>query len=411
MKRILVLTLIAVIVSCKQDKAIFEKIDFKTEYLFDSEIENKILSDTTENSHFGSSFKYQIGAADYATKGNYKKALAAWDMAMGTSQKEYNQSQIDSIKVLYKKVNAVEYISEKAKQNQVLIINEAHHSSRHRDFTKSLLQKLYDNGYKNIGFEALTNGKDKDSLLNTRKYPIQKTGYYIKDPQFGDLVRTALEIGYHVFSYEDTTDANGREREIEQAKNIQREIERKPNEKFLIHCGFAHALEGNYSAWGKAMAGRLAEFTEIDPLTVHQVYYSEKSKPEFNHPLLKALDLAESTVLIDRNDKPMKYEYGESFSDIAVLHPNTIYENGRPNWLFDNANKEIQLSLIDIDISFPVLVLAYKKGEDITTAVPMDIIEVENKTDLGHLALRKGEYEIVVKNIDGHARKFQLNAE
>ncbi|AZQ57618.1 hypothetical protein EJ994_01910 [Maribacter sp. MJ134] len=411
MKRILAFTLIAVVVSCKQDKAKFEKIDFETEYLFDSEIETKILSDTIENSKFGSSFKYQIGAADYATKGNYKKALATWDLAMGTSEKNYTQSQIDSINGIYKKVNANDYIIEEAKQNQVLIINEAHHSSRHRVFTKSLLQRLYDNGYKNIGFEALTNGEDQDSSLNSRKYPIQKTGYYIKDPQFGDLVRTALEIGYHVFSYEQTSDVNGKEREIEQARNIQNVMEQKPNEKFLIHCGFGHALEGNYSAWGKAMAGRLAEFTEIDPLTIYQAYYSEKSKPEFNHPLLKALGLTESTVLIDANDKPMKYENAESFSDIAVLHPNTIYENGRPNWLFDNGNKPTQISLKEIDISFPIMVLVYKKGEDILTAVPMDIVEVENKTNLALLALRKGEYEVVVKNLDGDARKFQLYVE
>ncbi len=411
MKRILVLILITIFVSCKQEKRIFEKIDFQSEYLFDSEIENKILSDTTENSHFGSGFKYQIGAADYATKGNYKKALATWDLAMGTSEKNYTQSQIDSINGLYKKVNANDYIIEEAKQSQVLIINEAHHSSRHRVFTKSLLQKLYDNGYKNIGFEALTNGKDKDSLLNRRKYPIQKTGHYIKDPQFGDLVRTALEIGYEVFSYEDTTESNGTEREIQQAQNIQRIIEQKPNEKFLIHCGFAHAMEGNYPAWGKAMAGRLTDFTGIDPLTIYQAYYSEKSKPEFNHPLLKALNLKESTVLIDDNGNPMKYKYAESFSDVAVLQPNTTYENGRPSWLFSNENKAIKLQLNDIDISFPVMVLAYKKGEDISRAVPMDIVEIENKSDSTNLALRTGEYEIVAINLDGNARKFQLYVE
>ena len=411
MKRILLLILIGIVVSCKNDKRKFEQINFETEYLFDSEIEKKILSDTTPNSHFGTGFRYQVGAADYATKGNYRNALATWDLAMGTSQKDYNQTQSDSINGLYKKVNAFDYITENAKHNQVLIINEAHHSSRHRVFTKSLLQKLYDSGYKNIGFEALTNGKDKDSLLNTRKYPVQITGYYVKDPQFGDLVRTALEIGYYVFSYEDTTDADGKEREIHQAKNIQRVIENKPKEKFLIHCGFAHALKGNVSGWERAMAGRLEEYTEIQPLTVNQVYYSEKSKPEFNNPLLKALNLIEPTVLIDGMGNPMRYEYRESFSDIAVLHPNTNYVNGRPDWLFNNGNKATQLNLKDINISFPVMVFAYKKGEDIAAAVPIDIVEIENQTDQTLLALRKGQYEIVVQNLDGDARKFQLNVE
>ena len=402
MKNLLVFALVTVMVSCN---------DFKNEYMFDSEIENKILSDTTKNSYFGTGYRYQVGASDYAKKGNYRKALVTWDLAVGTSEKNYNQSQIDSINRLYNKVNAINYITEEAKQYQVLIINEAHHNARHRVFTKALLQKLYDSGFTNIGFEALTNGEFQDALLNTRKYPIQKTGHYIKEPQFGDLVRTALEIGYHVFPYEVTTDADGREREIQQAKNIQRVIEQKPREKFIIHCGFGHVLEGNYSDWGKTMAGRLTEFTGIDPLTINQDYFSEKSKPEFNHPLLKALNLTESSVLIDGNDKPMKYEYEDSYSDIAVLHPNTIYIKGRPNWLFTNGNKATQISLEDIDISFPVMVLAYKKGEDIKTAIPMDIVEVENKTDSTYLALRKGEYEIVVYNLDRHTQKFEIFVE
>ena len=57
------------------------------------------------------------------------------------------------------------------------------------------------------------------------------------------------------------------------------------------------------------------------------------------------------------------------------------------------------------------MVLAYKKGEDIKTGIPMDIVEVENKTDLINLALRDGDYEIVVTNEGGQARKFQLITE
>lgn len=386
---IALLVSILLLASCSDKK--IQQIDFSTDYKFTSEIEEQILTDTIP-------WKYQISAADFAKKGNYKNALIHWDMGMPTQDKNYTKTEIDSINSKYSVVNASEYIIQEAQKNQVVMINEAHHNSMHRAFTKSLLQSLFDNGYKNLGLEALNNGVDLDSALASRGYAIQKTGYYIKDPQFGDLVREAIEIGYNVFAYERIGTDFGKNREIGQAKNIQKVIDSRPDEKFLIHCGFDHLMEGSYSGWEKAMAGRLTEYTGINPLTINQVDYSERSDAEFNHPLLKALDIKESSVLIDKDDNPLKYERRDAWADIAVLHPNTDYVDGKPNWLFENGNKKISLELKDIPIEFPVMVLAFKKGEDINEAIPIDITEVETKKEIGHLALEKGAYEIVVTN-------------
>ena len=93
------------------------------------------------------------------------------------------------------------------------------------------------------------------------------------------------------------------------------------------------------------MAGRLTEYTGINPLTINQVLYSERSKPKYNHPLLKALEIEESSVLIDRNHNPLRYERGDAWTDIAVLHPNTIYIDGRPNWLFNSIYDRIGMIL------------------------------------------------------------------
>jgi len=396
-----ILTIVILFNSCKEEKRVIEKIDFETEYKFSSEIEDKVKKDTVP-------WKYQLSASDYATKGDYKNALIQWDLAMRTREKNFTESQIDSINQKYSKIKASDYIIEEAKKNQVLIINEAHHNSFHRAFTKSLLQKLFDNGYKNLGLEALTNDDSLNLALNNRKYPIQETGYYIKDPQFGNLVRDALKIGYELFPYEQTTGSNGKPREIEQAKNIQKFIEQNPNEKILIHCGFDHALEGEHRSWEKAMAGRLTEYTGINPLTINQVFYSEKSKSEYNHPLLKALGIKESSVILDKKNNPLKYDRGSAWSDIAVFHPNTNYIDGRPNWLFENDNKNIAISLNDILIEFPVMVLAFKKGEDIKFAVPIDITEVKNKIENCILGLKKGNYNIVITN-GKESVKFKQN--
>ena len=396
-----ILTIIILFASCKEEKRMVEKIDFKTEYKFSSEIEDKVEKDTVP-------WKHQFSASDYSTKGDYKNALIQWDLAIGTREKNFTEAQIDSLKQKYSKIKATDYILEQANKNQVIIINEAHHNSFHRVFTKSLLQKLYDNGYKNLGLEALGNGEYLDSTLNDRKYPILKTGHYIKDPQFGNLVREALEIGYELFAYENMEKGSGKPREIEQAKNIEKVINSKLNEKFLIHCGFDHALEGAHKYWEKAMAGRLTEYTGINPLTINQVIYSEKSKPEYNHPLLKALDIKESSIIIDKDNNPLKYERGEAYTDIAVFHPNTIYIDNRPNWLFKNDNKNVSILLDDIQIEFPVMVLAFKKGENIKLAVPVDITEVKNKTENCNLGLKKGNYNIIVTNGE-ESVKFEQN--
>ncbi|MFD2568243.1 hypothetical protein [Pseudotenacibaculum haliotis] len=376
--------------SCKESRNV-KKIDFTNHYKFSSEIEDKIAKDTVP-------WKYQFSAVDYAAKGDYQNALKHWDLAMHARERTLAQSYLDSILQLYSKVKATDYIVEQAKKHQVVIINEAHQSSMHRMFTRTLLQELYDNGYRNLGLEALANGARLDSLLNSRKYPVQETGYYVKDPQFGNLLRDALEIGYTLFDYENIGKENGKFREIGEAKNIKKFIDKKPNEKFLIFCGFDHVLEGTHRAWEKAMAGRLKEYTGIDPLTIHQVAYSESGNTKFNHPLLKALHIQESTILVDKDQNPYQYKRGKAYTDIAVFHPNTQYINKRPDWLFKNGNKNVSISLHELEIEFPVMVLAYKEGENINTAIPYDITEAKSKEENCHLGLQKGNYTIVVTN-------------
>lgn len=383
----LVLSLIA----CNKETRVVENIDFDTGYKLSSEIEGKLKTDTF-------AWKHQLSASDYATKGDYKNALKQWDLAMASSVENYTAHQIDSIQLKYTKVNAVDYIVEEAKNKQVVIINEAHHNTFHRVFTTSLLKKLYNNGFKNLGLEALENNDSLIKVLNAENNPNLKIGYYTKDPQFGNLIREALAIGYYVFAYENIGNGNGKPREIEQAKNIKKVIDSNPGEKFLIHCGFDHVLEGPHRSWEKAMAERLKDYTGIDPFTINQTLYSEKSRYELNHPFLKAMPILESTVLLDSTNKPLQYMRGKSYTDIAVLHPKTKYVNNRPNWLLKNNAISVPVDLGSIPIEFPVLVLAYNALEPINTAIPIDITELKNKTEPCNLALKQGNYEIVVTN-------------
>ncbi|RZS93954.1 hypothetical protein [Aquimarina brevivitae] len=394
MKTIFYFSMAAILLSsCQKDKKDVAPtpIDFTLEYKFTSEIEQWVKQDTTP-------WKYQMSAVDYATKGDYKHALEQWDSAMGSRNINYTPERIDSIRNQYKQVNAKDYILKRAKDEQIIIINEAHHSSFHRFFTKSLLQDLYDLGYKNFGLEGLVNGTTKDTLLNKRNYPLQSSGFYMKEPQYGNLVREALSIGYTLFPYEQTSDVNNAEREIEQARYIEKFIEAHPGEKILIYCGYDHAYEGPHSYWGKAMAGRLKEYTDIDPFTINQTNYMEKGNPDFNHPFAKAIDIKESVVLLDKDGQPLGAQSEQAYTDIILFHPNTSYTNNRADWLFTNNNTKHSVTLKDFEKMLPVFILAFKEGEDIHQAVPVDITEVYNPNEAALLALPKGRYNIVVTN-------------
>ena len=376
---------ICFIISCKQ-KTIPKKINYALPYKFNYEIEQQLAKDSMP-------WRFQIAASEYTLKGNYKDALRMWDSVFPPQELLYSSREIDSVKKIKTK-SAREIIISEAKENRIVIINEAHHSSKHRVFTKQLLNDLYINGYRHLGLEALGNGANLDSLLNRRKYPIQNSGYYTKDPQFGNLIREALRIGFHVFAYEDTFSNNGKEREITQAKNVQKVISQFPKDKILLHCGFDHALEGTHKSWGKAMAARIKEFTFIDPLTINQVVYDEKSSPNFNHPLMKALNVEEPTVLIDENNKPIRYHRGDSWNDIFVIHPNTKFTENKAI----RVEKPTKINLSTFKVAYPIMVLAYLKNEDFSNAIPVDISELKDENDTCILNLEKGAYNIVVTN-------------
>lgn len=377
--------------ACEKEKRTVTTIDFTTAYKLSTEIEEQVAKDTIP-------WKYQISAANYAIKSDYKNALAHWNTAFRGRKRSLKKSQIDSLQAHHTKVPAVDYIVEQAKKHRVVIINEAHHKDLHRAFTKSLLKKLHAIGYTQFGLEALSHQENIDSL-HIRKYPVQKTGYYTRAPQFGNLLREAMALGYRLFPYETKNrGANGTPREIDQAKHIQQVLEQHPNEKILIHCGFDHALEGEHRMWGKAMAEKLKELTGVDPLTIDQVNYSEKSDPEYNHPLAKVFEVQESSVILDANQNPLPFTRRKARTDIAVFHPNTKYIDGKPHWYFSKDIKSVDLQLSDIKISYPILVLAYKQGENLTKAVPLDITEVQQAADKCTLALAPGKYDIVVTN-------------
>jgi hypothetical protein len=373
--------------SCQRERSVQGFVLEKRLYKFDHEIRNELEKDTVP-------WKAQMAVNKYTSKGNYQQALIEWDGLFRASNRTYAQEKIDSLKRIYTPINAKKAIVEGAKNTRVTILNEAHHNSFHRLFAKSLLKDLYDQGYRHLGLEALDNEAKVDTLLNERGYPITSSGYYTQDPNFSLFIREAIRLGYHVFPYEENVRAKNKFREIEQAKNIQKEMEKYPEDKFLIYCGFDHVFEGAYGRkWEKAMAERLKEFTQVDPLTINQTGYSPRSTPEKNHPLLKVFGSKESIVLKDQQGDLLGYTKGKAFTDIAVFHPapNTI--DGR--LMAINAT-ENQLSLKGLQLEFPVMLWVFEAADDVRSAVPIYIGEILEAQEQVVVPLVSGSYSFAL---------------
>jgi len=387
---------------CNEAKVKFTAYEFKLEsfewdlnpYKFSSYIQDSVL-------HSNGS---QMAAWEYSYIGDLENTYKMWDdqaQIIG----ELSQAQKDSF-LLFKRRDATEYILEQAKAHKVVIINEGHHEPQHRVFTTQLLDGLKEQGFKHFGLETYYARPQSDSILQSNGGPTLKSGYYTKEPQFGNLVRVAHKKGFKIFGYETQGGENGKEREINQAKNIKAYMEKYPNEKILIHCGFAHGYEGELnSSWEKAMAGRLTEYTSINPLTINQVIYSERGKKEYENPYYQLTDLDKPSVYINKNGKVFgEYKEGSWF-DIAVFHPRSGTFN-RPKWMQYGDRKEVDLSLEETDIDCPCLVFAYKKGEEIGKAIPYDIQETNTKKV--KLILDKSDFEIIIWNQAGRALKSEL---
>ncbi|WP_254412554.1 hypothetical protein [Dyadobacter diqingensis] len=363
-------------------------------YKTNSEIK-KTLADSA-------SMSFHFAAWSYSFIGEYQKALSAFDRALESESAE----DCDNNVVLsnYESISAKDYIVDQSKNEQIIIVNEAHHQPLHRVFTESLLEGLYQNGFRYLGLEALA----EDSLINIRKWPMQNDGYYSKEPQFGNMIRKALKIGFFVFGYE--ADGNGKIREIGQAKNIQKVLNQDPGAKILLHCGFNHVVEGDYPAWGKAMAGQLKELSGINPLTIDQVELSEHNSPNFESPCYKPEQIDFSAVLIDKKHKPVNPGADSAQTDLQIIHPRTKFISGRPDWLQrNNAWKVFDLTTIKFDVKFPCLVGAYYENED-ENAVPVDQIEINNQSEKA-LILPAGNFVLRISDQEGITKTQKIIVE
>jgi len=151
-----------------------------------------------------------------------------------------------------------------SKGQQVVMINEQHWQPKHRYLGNMLLSHFYNEGFRYLAVEAISENEDS---LNHRKFPVQETGFYTKEPQLANMIRNALEMGYKLVSY-DSCDSPA-DREYMQAENIYNKTLKKDSlAKVLVWAGIAHIDEAASGA--PSMAHHFKEMSKINPLTIDQ---------------------------------------------------------------------------------------------------------------------------------------------
>lgn len=341
-----------------------------------------------------------------ANSGSYMNAIIENDKDF-----DNNGFTVDSCSNIYFK-KAVNVIADLFKNNDIVVINEAHDYPANRFILAQILDTLKTLGIKDIFLEA---GAYDDSI-SLRGFPIQSSGIYFREPIFSNTIRLFLENGINLHSYEKTKgeytvltkngakffkdkfsdfsleikdtaligfynskSARNSQREVIQALNIVKKMQENNVTKALIYCGYTHAYKGK-----DKMANCLIKLNK-KVVSIDQTFLHEHSKSVFEHSAFVSYrDTLNSGIAFCHYTTPIKIKNHPEIIDFVMITPRLQYMNNRPTVL-DRIGKKIRLNCIDIlsEImdSTDCLVMVYYSNEYEQyqeMAIPCDIFEIDN---------------------------------
>lgn len=312
--------------------------------------------------------------------------------------------------------DAIADIRAAARRTRIVIVNEAHHVPRDRAFGLAVARALRPLGYSVLAAEAFGNPGGEKTLaamaeLKRDGFPRQDTGFYTKDPVFGDFVRQALALGYEPVAYEQTGEQrtpNGgiAEREQAQADNLAAILRRMPDRKILIFVGFSHVTEAPIPRGNERvewMASRLKRMTGIDPVTIDQTVVAEvagsRSMREA-YELLAGRTRKPSVMMLD--GKPFTIGGYRDAVDFQVVHPRLELVRGRPAWLKDMGRRLRPVPAHLLPTRGRRLVQAFLANEP-KDAVPVEQVVVEAGKPAPGLMLPRKPVRYAVQDWSGPA--------
>jgi len=293
-------------------------------------------------------------------------------------------------------------IDDIAANHRIVMIMEDHHFSKHREFVGATLSAFKAAGFTHYAAEAIS---PIDTSLAQRGYPNKFTGLYTCDPQFGNVLRRALDLDFTVLGY-DFRSTTHEEREELAATRLAKLFQNDAKTKLLVHAGHAHVLKYETTLGQRWLASLLSEKTGIEPFTIWQ-WSSKHDAHDYDKivDVLKARGVSfDEPVLLmpppaidsGLQDSP----YGLASVDAIVLHPpDESVAPAKRTVLFPDAMQQVA-GRWTANV-WPVVVSAYHKGEPID-AIPLDQVMLrQGETDFVLSIPDAAEYEIRIFNSDG----------
>jgi hypothetical protein len=225
---------------------------------------------------------------------------------------------------------AADVILDLAKGRKAVFFNEAHSAPITRTLTIELLAKLREEGFNYFAAETLYR---TDKELQERGYPTPESGFYVNEPLYGEMVRTALKLGFKVVAYDVENAGAGDAREQAGAANLYGIFRKDPQARLVVNAGFAHIQKSGKYLGGSSMAEFFQKMSGVDPLCVEQTMLVSHALRDRNHPYYTAIaqsrNLTRPTVFVNGDKiwtlKPKQY-------DVSVFFPPSKSSMQRPDW-------------------------------------------------------------------------------
>ena len=341
--------------------------------------------------------------ADYATpeqRGGYLQALATFEaMAGETDSAAAHWAQLGQPAAMapapvpaLATQPAGPLVLAQARQQRVLMFNEAHTQPRGRYLVGSLLPALRRLGFRYLALEALAAADTAG--VRRRGFPVGASGFYVREPTLANLVREARGLGMQVVAY----DAFGADREQNQARNLlAATLGPDPAARVVVLAGHAHIDETAGSPF-KSMARWFRELSGLDPFTIDQTQLDATPPPGLAAPPAGAYVVADARYQPPRN----------LTTDLTVL--NRLAPAAPGNGFGSATAVPVAVPSDSLLPGQPQQLLVYRQAEALAVPNPLPVAVrwLQPAETQARFALLPGTYLIELRDAPGRRRWQQV---
>jgi hypothetical protein len=285
-----------------------------------------------------------------------------------------------------------------AAEQRLVLIMEAHTVTEHRAWIEQTLASFRTAGFTHYFAETIA---EAGTTLKSRGYPTSTTGFYTLDPRFGNLVRTAIRLGFEVGGYDPReSDFDGREEH--QAATLAARFASRRDTRMVVHAGHGHIFKREVRNVGRYMASRLWEKTGVEPFTIWQL--SNQLASDVYRRLIQQIGpITEPVILVPPPRHVTEALFPESSVqpavDAIVIHPSRLgQEPTDRRGAFTDGMTRVPGTWLGKQ--WPVVIAAIADGER-ETAIALDqILLRRGETDF-ELWLPPTKYRIRVWGLNG----------